>query len=97
MRYAYMVPAGLRGGRAIPVTPFESVWHLHLGRFTADIAAKWSGPLSRGSRCTLFRSRGALMAHGTTKQIARTEGRPNPKARRRARKKILAQRAQSPR
>eukprot|EP00038_Savillea_parva_P015162 m.219035 g.219035 ORF g.219035 m.219035 type:complete len:318 (+) comp30316_c0_seq1:183-1136(+) len=93
MRYAYMSPAGLRGGRAIPVTPFESMWHLHLGRFSNAVRSAWQGSRTASSACTLYTNRHELTTAGNQKrQIARTIGRPNPKARKRARKKILASR-----
>jgi hypothetical protein len=74
MRYAYMTPAGIRGGRAIPVTPFESLWHLHLGVLVKKVHAAWCRLAPQTSRCTLHIDKGALMARAPARQIARTEG-----------------------
>ena len=65
---------GLRGGRAIPVTPFESVWHLHMGALTGVVLAAWASSPSARASGTLFRDRAALLAAGNAKQICRTEG-----------------------
>eukprot|EP00041_Stephanoeca_diplocostata_P010287 m.163257 g.163257 ORF g.163257 m.163257 type:complete len:315 (-) comp18099_c0_seq2:191-1135(-) len=88
-RYAYVSPEGIRG-REMPVTPFESVWHLHLDAEAREHLLSWDQGLSfLDSHGILCRNRMQLNAAlAEVQQICKTDGRPNPRARKRARKKI---------
>lgn len=84
-RYPYWSPGGVRG-RPMATSPFESVWHLNLGEHKAALAG-WRGTAA-SKRCKLLRSFEALLASAQAAQVVRTPKRPNPKARKRAGKRL---------
>jgi len=74
------------------VTPFESVWHVSLAAHKAALS-RWGGTLA-SKRCKLLRSLEALQAGLLAEaQVARTPKRPNPKARKRAVKRLASARS----